>query len=127
MGNKKVSVVIATYNQEKYIRKTLESIVSQKADFEFEAIVGDDCSTDGNAEIIREFAEKYPDLVAGAIVMCPALSYSQESTGNLGQLKNVPVSASYPIAPVFPSLRDTPVRIGVFVPILARASSISLT
>ncbi|SFO24842.1 Glycosyl transferase family 2 [Pseudobutyrivibrio sp. UC1225] len=63
MGNKKVSIVVATYNQEKYIRKTLESIVSQKADFEFEAIVGDDCSTDGNAEIIREFAEKYPDII----------------------------------------------------------------
>ena len=38
-----------------------------------------------------EFTEKYPELVAGAIVMCPALSYSQESTRNLSQLKNVPV------------------------------------
>ncbi|SDI03356.1 Glycosyl transferase family 2 [Pseudobutyrivibrio sp. 49] len=63
MGNKKVSIVVATYNQEKYIRKTLESIIAQKANFEFEAIVGDDCSTDGNAEIIKEFAEKYPDII----------------------------------------------------------------
>ncbi|MDC7280497.1 glycosyltransferase [Butyrivibrio fibrisolvens] len=63
MGNKKVSIVVATYNQEKYIGKTLESIVSQKTNFEFEAIVGDDCSTDGNAAIIKEYAEKYPDII----------------------------------------------------------------
>lgn len=63
MGNKKVSIVVATYNQEKYIRQTLESIVSQKANFEFEAIVGDDCSTDNNAQIIKEYAEKYPDII----------------------------------------------------------------
>lgn len=67
MGNKKVSIVVATYNQEKYIRKTLESIVSQKTNFEFEAIVGDDCSTDGNAEIIKEFAEKYPEIIIPVI------------------------------------------------------------
>lgn len=63
MGNKKVSVVIATYNQEKYIRHTLESVVNQKTNFEFEALVGDDCSTDGTAAIVREFAEKYPDII----------------------------------------------------------------
>ena len=63
MGNKKVSVVIATYNQEKYIRHTLESVVNQKTNFEFEALVGDDCSTDGTAAVVREFAEKYPDII----------------------------------------------------------------
>ena len=63
MGNKKVSVVIATYNQEKYIRHTLESVVSQKINFEIEVLVGDDCSTDGTAAIVREFAEKYPDII----------------------------------------------------------------
>ena len=63
MGNKKVSVVVATYNQEKYIGHTLESIVSQKVNFEYEVLVGDDCSTDGNAVIIKEYAEKYPDII----------------------------------------------------------------
>lgn len=67
MGNKKVSVVIATYNQEKYVRHTLESVVSQKTNFEFEAIVGDDCSTDGTAAIVREFAEKYPEIIVPVI------------------------------------------------------------
>ena len=63
MSNKKVSVVIATYNHEKYIRHTLESVVAQKTNFEFEVLVGDDCSTDGTAAIVREFAEKYPDII----------------------------------------------------------------
>ena len=42
----KVSVIVATYNHENYIAQTLESIVKQKCDFEFEAIVGDDASKD---------------------------------------------------------------------------------
>lgn len=63
MENKKVSVVVATYNQEKYIRHTLESIVSQKVNFEYEAIVGDDCSSDGTAAVVKEFAEKYPNII----------------------------------------------------------------
>lgn len=35
----------------------------QKADFRFEAIVHDDASTDNTAAIIREYAEKYPDII----------------------------------------------------------------
>jgi glycosyltransferase involved in cell wall biosynthesis len=67
MNNKKVCIVVATYNQEKYIRHTLDSIVGQKTNFEYEAIVGDDCSTDGTAAIIREYAEKYPDIIVPII------------------------------------------------------------
>ncbi len=37
-----------------------------------------------------EFAETYPDMVAGAIVMCPALTYDDNSTRNLKQMKDVP-------------------------------------
>ena len=35
----------------------------QKTNFRFEAIVHDDASTDGTAAIIREYAEKYPDII----------------------------------------------------------------
>lgn len=59
----KVSVCVMTYNQEKYIRQCLQSIVDQETDFEFEVIVSDDCSTDGTSEILLDFAEKYPKLV----------------------------------------------------------------
>ena len=57
----KVSVCVVTYNQEKYIAQCLQSIVDQETDFDFEIIVGDDCSTDGTREIVRLFTEKYPE------------------------------------------------------------------
>jgi len=59
----KVSVCVITYNQEKYVRQCLQSIVDQETDFDFEVIVGDDCSTDGTRTIVQEFAERYPRVV----------------------------------------------------------------
>lgn len=59
----KVSVCVMTYNQERYIRQCLQSIVDQKTDFAFEVIVADDCSTDQTPVIIREFADNYPGIV----------------------------------------------------------------
>jgi len=59
----KVSVCVITYNQEKYIRQCLQSIVDQETDFYFEVIVGDDCSTDGTRAIVQEFVERYPGVV----------------------------------------------------------------
>ena len=44
----KVSVCVITYNQDQYISKCLDSLISQKVDFSFEIIVGDDCSTDNS-------------------------------------------------------------------------------
>lgn len=59
----KVSVCVVTYNQEKYIRQCLQSIVDQETDFDFEVIVSDDCSTDGTRAVVQEFVEKYPGMV----------------------------------------------------------------
>lgn len=58
-----VSIRCFTYNHEPYIRQCLEGFVMQKTNFRFEAIVHDDASTDGTAAIIREYAEKYPDII----------------------------------------------------------------
>lgn len=58
-----VSIRCIAFNQEKYIRDTLEGFVKQKTKFRFEAIVHDDCSTDGTASVIREYAEKYPSII----------------------------------------------------------------
>jgi len=59
----KVTAYCLAFNHEKYIRKTLEGFVSQKTDFGFKVIVHDDASTDGTADIIREYAQKYPDII----------------------------------------------------------------
>lgn len=58
-----VSIYTITYNHEKYIRDCLDGIVSQVTDFPFEAIVIDDASTDSTAAIIREYQERYPDII----------------------------------------------------------------
>lgn len=58
-----VSIRCLVYNHEPYIRECLEGFVMQKTNFRFEAIVHDDASTDGSAAIIKEYAEKYPDII----------------------------------------------------------------
>ncbi len=59
----KVSVLCTAYNHEKYIRKCLEGFVMQKTNFKFEVLINDDASTDNTAQIIREYEEKYPDII----------------------------------------------------------------
>ena len=58
-----VSIRCTVYNHEPFLRQCLDGFVMQKTNFPFEAIVHDDASTDGSAAIIREYAEKYPDII----------------------------------------------------------------
>ena len=58
-----VSIRCTVFNHENYLRQCLDGIVSQKTNFKYEAIVHDDASSDGSADIIREYAEKYPSIV----------------------------------------------------------------
>lgn len=59
----KVSVCVITYNQQAVIGECLQSIVDQQTDFEFEVIVGEDCSTDGTRAVVQAFAARYPRLL----------------------------------------------------------------
>lgn len=58
-----VSVSCITYNHAPYIRKCLDGFLMQKTNFEFEIIIHDDASTDGTADIIREYEKKYADII----------------------------------------------------------------
>lgn len=58
-----VSILCLAYNHEKYIRQCLDGFVMQKTNFKFEVIVHDDASTDNTANIIREYEEKYPEII----------------------------------------------------------------
>jgi glycosyltransferase involved in cell wall biosynthesis len=53
-----VSVVMICYNQEKYIRQSIESVLAQEGNFDLEIIVGDDASPDSTAQIVAELAEQ---------------------------------------------------------------------
>lgn len=58
-----VVIRCTAFNQEPYLRDALEGFVMQKTNFPFVAIVHDDASTDGTSSIIREYTDKYPDIV----------------------------------------------------------------
>ena len=58
-----ISILVCTYNQEKYLAQTLDSILMQKCDDAFEILIGDDCSTDGTGKIADEYQLRYPDKV----------------------------------------------------------------
>lgn len=73
----KVSVSLITYDHESFIAGAIESVLAQRADFDWELVVGDDCSTDRTAEIVRSFGDRYPERIR----VLP-------SGGNLGLVRN---------------------------------------
>lgn len=58
-----VSIICHTYNHIDYLSDALNSFLMQKTDFPFEIILHDDASTDGTTNIVREYAEKYPNII----------------------------------------------------------------
>lgn len=56
--NIKLNVVLVTYNQAKFIRKTLETILMQQTLFDYNIIVADDCSTDDTVSIIKQIEKQ---------------------------------------------------------------------
>lgn len=58
-----VSVACITYNHEKYIEDAIEGFLIQETDFPFEILIHDDASTDNTANIVREYVEKYPNII----------------------------------------------------------------
>jgi len=58
-----VSISCITYNHVHYIAQAIDGFLMQKTAFPFEVLVHDDASTDGTADIIREYERKHPDLI----------------------------------------------------------------
>lgn len=61
--NVMVSICCVTYNHENYIREAIDSFLMQKTKFPIEILIHDDASTDGTAEIIKEYENKHPDII----------------------------------------------------------------
>jgi glycosyltransferase involved in cell wall biosynthesis len=59
----KVSVLMITYNHEKFIAQAIDSILMQQVNFEYEIVIGEDCSTDDTREIIIEYQNKHPEKI----------------------------------------------------------------
>lgn len=58
-----LSVAVITYHHEKYIRQALDSIIMQNVNFQYEIIIGEDCSPDNTRMILLEYYEKYPNRI----------------------------------------------------------------
>ena len=58
-----VSICCITFNQKDYIRDALEGFLKQKTDFSYEILIHDDASGDGTGEIIREYAQRFPERI----------------------------------------------------------------
>lgn len=58
-----VSVICTAYNHERYIKKAIESFLMQRTTFRFEVLINDDASTDMTASIIREYENRYPEII----------------------------------------------------------------
>jgi glycosyltransferase involved in cell wall biosynthesis len=59
----KLSVCIFTYNHKLFIAEAIESVLKQITNFDFEIVIGEDCSTDGTREIVKFYQEKYPQKI----------------------------------------------------------------
>lgn len=59
----KISVIVATYNQETTISRTLDSILMQQCRLPIEIVIGEDCSTDSTRAVCEDYAQRYPHVV----------------------------------------------------------------
>jgi glycosyltransferase involved in cell wall biosynthesis len=58
-----VSVILVTYNHERFLTPAIESVLAQETRTPFELLITEDCSTDRSREIIDEFAARHPDRI----------------------------------------------------------------
>lgn len=79
MDRPKVSVVMITYNHEKYIEKAINGVFIQKTNFPVELIISNDCSPDNSDEVIKKIISKAPENIT--------VKYTKHEK-NLGMIPN---------------------------------------
>src|SRR5688572_11374880 len=63
MSSPKVSVSITTFNHAPFVRQALDGVLGQKTPFDVEVLIGEDDSSDGTREIVREYETRYPTRI----------------------------------------------------------------
>jgi glycosyltransferase involved in cell wall biosynthesis len=74
----KLSVMMVTYNHERFIGQAIESVLAQRVNFDYEIVIGEDLSTDNTRPIVLDFERRYPGRI---------LPLLRES--NIGAMRNV--------------------------------------
>lgn len=55
-----ISIIIAVYNHEKYIKQAIDSVLMQKTEYSYEVLIGEDCSTDSSREVLKSMESNLP-------------------------------------------------------------------
>lgn len=76
-----ISICIVSFNQELYISELINSILCQNVNFDYEIIIGDDCSEDNTRQIIQSYVEKYPLIIT--------LIFHEKNIGPIENIKSV--------------------------------------
>lgn len=58
-----VTIVCITYNHQKFLKQSLESLLAQQTEFAFEILIHDDASTDDTKNIISCYSKRYPNVI----------------------------------------------------------------
>lgn len=58
-----LSVLLITYNHEKFVARALDSILDQITDCKINIVVMEDCSTDSTATIVKDYERRYPEII----------------------------------------------------------------
>lgn len=75
----KVSVLMVTFNHEPFIAQAIDSVLMQETDFDYELIIGEDCSTDATRTIVRDYQRRFPGKIR--------LVLSERNLGMLGNFE----------------------------------------
>jgi len=59
----KVSVALTTFNHEKFVARAVRSALEQETDFDYEIVIGEDCSQDRTLDVVVELAQEFPDRI----------------------------------------------------------------
>lgn len=81
------SVSIVTYNHASFIRKAIDSVLSQEVSFPFEIVIGDDASNDGTSDIISEYQKLHPEEIR--VVRSTERLGEYTGNGRLNFLRNI--------------------------------------
>ena len=63
VSSPQVSVLMITYNHADYLAEAIEGVVSQKCDFPFELIIGEDASSDATRQVALDYQRRYPAII----------------------------------------------------------------
>ncbi|MCE9613199.1 MAG: glycosyltransferase [Lentisphaerae bacterium] len=59
----KLSVLMITYNHEPFVEQAIDSVLMQQVSFDYEIVIGEDCSRDRTPEIVRRYEAAHPGRV----------------------------------------------------------------